>query len=43
VRGVSSYQGLKYAWPQHASLYRKRKRTKTDALVDMEKIKEHIK
>jgi hypothetical protein len=43
VRGVSSYQGWKYAWPQHVELYRKRKRTKTDASVDTEKIKEQIK
>jgi hypothetical protein len=43
VRGVSSYQGWKYAWPQHVEMYRKRKRTKTDTLVDMEKIKEQIK
>ena len=26
VCGVSSYQGWKFAWPQHASMYRKRKR-----------------
>jgi hypothetical protein len=43
VRGVSSYQGWKYAWPQHVEMYRKRKRTKTDASVDMKKIKEQIK
>jgi hypothetical protein len=43
VRGVSSYQGWKYAWPQHVEMYRKRKRTKTDASVDTEKIKEQIK
>jgi hypothetical protein len=43
VRGVSSYQGWKYAWPQHVEMYRKRKRTKTDTLVDTEKIKEQIK
>jgi hypothetical protein len=43
MRGVSNYQGWKYAWPQHASMYRKRKRTKTDASVDMEKLKEQIK
>jgi DNA-directed RNA polymerase subunit N (RpoN/RPB10) len=43
VRGVSSYQGWKYAWPQHVDMYRKRKRTKTDTLVDTEKIKEQIK
>jgi hypothetical protein len=43
VRGVSSYQGWKYAWTQHASKCRKRKRTKTDTSVDMEKIKEQIK
>jgi hypothetical protein len=43
VRGVSSYQGWKYAWPQHVEMYWKRKRTKTDTLVDMEKIKEQIK
>jgi hypothetical protein len=43
VRGVSSYQGWKYAWPQHVKMYRKRKRTKTDASVDTEKIKEQIK
>jgi hypothetical protein len=30
VRGVSSYQGWKYAWPQHVEMYMKRKRTKTD-------------
>jgi hypothetical protein len=43
VRGVSSYQGWKYAWPQHIEMYRKRKRTKTDTSVDTEKIKEQIK
>jgi hypothetical protein len=43
VRGVSSYQDWKYALPQHVEMYRKRKRTKTDALADMEKIKEQIK
>jgi hypothetical protein len=40
VRGVSSYQGWKYAWPLHVEMYRKRKRTKTDASVDTENIKE---
>jgi hypothetical protein len=43
VCGVSSYQGWKYAWPQHVEMYRKRKRTKTNTSVDMEKIKEQIK
>jgi hypothetical protein len=43
VCGVSSYQGWKYAWPQHVEMYRKRKRMKTDASVDTEKIKEQIK
>jgi hypothetical protein len=43
VRGVSSYQGWKYAWPQHVEMYRKRKSTKTDASVDIEKIKDQIK
>jgi hypothetical protein len=43
VHGVSSYQGWKYAWPQHVEMYRKRKRTKTDTSVDTEKIKEEIK
>jgi hypothetical protein len=43
VRGVSNYQYWKYAWPQHASMYRKRKRTRTDASIDKEKIKEEIK
>jgi hypothetical protein len=43
VRDVSSYQGWKYAWPQHVEMYRKRKRTKTDTSVDTEKIKEQIK
>jgi hypothetical protein len=43
VRGVSSYQGWKYAWPQHVEMYRKRKRTKTDTSVDTEEIKEQIK
>jgi hypothetical protein len=43
VRGVSSYQGWKYAWPQHVEMYRKRNRTKTDTSVDTEKIKEQIK
>jgi hypothetical protein len=43
VRGVSSYQGWRYAWPQHVEIYRKRKRRKTDTLVDTEKIKEQIK
>jgi hypothetical protein len=43
VRGVSSYQGWKYAWPQHVEMYKKRKRTKTDTSVDTEKIKEQIK
>jgi hypothetical protein len=28
VRGVSSYQGWKYAWPQHVEMYRRRKRTR---------------
>jgi hypothetical protein len=43
VRGVSSYQVWKYAWPQHVEMYRKKKRTKTDTSVDTEKIKEQIK
>jgi hypothetical protein len=43
VRGVSSYQGWKYAWPQRIEVYRKKKRTKTDTSVDTEKIKEQIK
>jgi hypothetical protein len=43
VRGVSSYQGWKYGWPQRASMYRKRKRTKTVTSVDTEKLKEQIK
>jgi hypothetical protein len=43
VRSVSSYQGWKYAWPQHIEMYRKRKRTKTDTSFDMEQIKEQIK
>jgi hypothetical protein len=43
VRGVSSYQGWKYAWPQHVEMYRKKKRMKTDTSVDTEKIKEQIK
>jgi hypothetical protein len=43
VRGVSDYQGWKYAWPQHVEMYRKKKRTKTDTSVDAEKIKEQIK
>jgi DNA-directed RNA polymerase subunit N (RpoN/RPB10) len=43
VRGVSSYQGWKYALPQHVEMYRKRKRTKTDTSVDTKKIKEQIK
>jgi hypothetical protein len=41
--GVSSYQGWKYAWPQHVEMYRKKKRMKTDTSVDTEKIKEQIK
>jgi hypothetical protein len=40
VHGVSIYQGWKYAWPQHVEMYRKRKKMKTDALVNTEKIKE---
>jgi hypothetical protein len=43
VFGVSSYQGWKYAWPQHVEVYRKKKKTKTDTLVDTEKIKEQNK
>jgi hypothetical protein len=43
VRGVSSYQGWKYGWPQHASMYRKSNRTKTDASINMKKLKEQIK
>jgi hypothetical protein len=43
VHGVSSYQSWKYAWPKHVDMYRKRKKTKTDASVDTEKIKEQIK
>jgi hypothetical protein len=43
VHGVSSYLGWKYAWPQHVEMYKKRKRTKTDASVDTEKINEQIK
>jgi arginine repressor len=43
VCGVSSYKGWKYAWPQHVEMYKKRKRTKINALVDTEKIKEQIK
>jgi hypothetical protein len=34
VRGVSSYQGWKYAWPQHVEMYRNKKRTKNDTSVD---------
>jgi hypothetical protein len=33
VCGVSSYQGWKYAWPQHVEMNRKKKRTKTDTSV----------
>jgi hypothetical protein len=43
VRVVSSYLDWKYAWPQHVEMYTKRKRTKTNASVDTEKIKEQIK
>jgi hypothetical protein len=43
VCGVSSYQGWTHPWPQHVNMYRKRKCTKTDGLVDTEKIKEQIK
>jgi translation elongation factor EF-1beta len=43
VRGVSSYQRWKYAWPQDVEMYRKRKRMETDTSVDTEKIKEQIK
>jgi hypothetical protein len=43
VCGVSCYWGWKYAWPQHVEMYWKRKRMKTDASVDTEKIKEQIK
>jgi hypothetical protein len=43
VRGVSRYLGWKYACPQQVEMYRKRKRTKTDTSVEMEKIKEQIK
>jgi hypothetical protein len=43
VRGVSSYQGWKYAWPQHVKMYKKKKRTKIDASICTEKIKEQIK
>jgi DNA-directed RNA polymerase subunit N (RpoN/RPB10) len=43
VRGVLSYQGWKYAWPQHVEMYKKRKRMKTDTSVDTKKIKEQIK
>jgi hypothetical protein len=43
VCGVSSYQGWKYAWPQHVEMYRKRKRTKTETSVDTKKVKEQIK
>jgi DNA-directed RNA polymerase subunit N (RpoN/RPB10) len=43
VRGVSSYQGWKYAWPHHVEMYKKQKRTETDTSVDTEKIKEQIK
>jgi hypothetical protein len=43
VRGVSSYQGRKYAWPHHVEMYKKKRRTKTDTSVDTEKIKEQIK
>jgi DNA-directed RNA polymerase subunit N (RpoN/RPB10) len=42
VHGVSSYRGCEYAWPQHVEMYMKKKRTKTDTLVDIEKIKEQI-
>jgi hypothetical protein len=41
VCDVSSYHGWKYAWPQCIEMYRKK--TKTDTLVDTEKIKEQIK
>jgi hypothetical protein len=43
VCGVSSYQGWKYAWPQHVEMHRKKKRTKTDTSADTKKIKEQIK
>jgi hypothetical protein len=36
VRGVSIYQGWKYAWPQHIEMYTKKKRTKTDTSFDTE-------
>jgi hypothetical protein len=42
VCGVSSYRGWKCACSQHIEMYMKRKRTKTDASVDTEKIKEQI-
>jgi hypothetical protein len=43
VCGVSSHKGWKFAWPQHASLYRKRKRASTGSLVDKQQMKEEIK
>jgi hypothetical protein len=43
VRSVTSYQGWKYAWPQHVKMYRKRKMTRTDTSVGTENIKEQIK
>jgi hypothetical protein len=43
VRGVSSYQRWKYAWPQDVEMYRKRKRMETDTSVDTKNIKEQIK
>jgi hypothetical protein len=43
VRGVSSYQGWKYARPQHVEMYMKKKRMKTYTSIDTKKIKEQIK
>jgi hypothetical protein len=46
--GSHSLPSLRFAisvlqWPQHVDMYRKRKRTETNTLVGMEKIKEQIK
>lgn len=40
VRGVSSYHGWKYAWPECSSMYRKRKRINE---IDVEAIKSQVK
>jgi len=44
VRGVSSYNGWKEAWPEHSDMYRKRRKISlADLLAMKETMKEELK